>query len=535
MLLDKQRLGDDRLAQVGLALAAVATLVFTVVGAAVRPAMYSDSSFGFMVWDSMRRGSAFNFLVFPDAADIARDGTAFATTWTPGQYLLPGLLETMGLDLGVSIVVVVGLASALGLWGWYALYRTFGFSPRTCTAALLLIVFNRQFTLPFGIYNGGEVLIFGAIPWGFLLVWRLRALPWWSPLPLVAATAVMVFMKLSGIIFMGAAISAVVPSGRPPWINRDTVRKAVVAGGTLVACAALFQWAWLSRGWSVVQAVGQTDWSVLAKALPFTVSATWTSIFSFGGLFLYLFFFPGRQLLASDQVLNLLLVPPALATAAFVWWRLRRDYPDYVRFAFFATAAMIVFFVGLWLRGGDVSMEERHFRPISLLLTVGVVEAFLGARSRIVRGLFAAMAGLAALYGVASFVQHARTNLKDTLGTRGVRLHNTSAPVLDFLATVDKVDPDGTRPLFYVPMPEMALEPRNARIVSGLADFEPHAVLATQVRRGKVRRLYVALQKKLVDNGKADIILKSFTDIPADAWKKTTLGDFVVFAATPAP
>ena len=91
--------------------------------------------------------------------------------------------------------------------------------------------------------------------------------------------------------------------------------------------------------------------------------------------------------------------------------------------------------------------------------------------------------------------------------------------------------PDGSRPLVYVPAPEIALELRRARFIAAHADFEEVDLLRSRVYRGRVSRLYVVLQTRLVENGKADVILKSFADYPSDTWKRTSLGDFVVYFA----
>ena len=526
----------DPLARAFLGLIALATMVRAIVSVVVRPQMYSDSAFGFRVWDSMRQGGGFNHLLNADDADIARDIAYFKAVWTPGQYVFPGLFEWLGTDLGIAIAIVVTLCSALGLWGWYALYRTFGFSPRTSAVALLVVAFGRHFGLPFGIYNGGEVLLFAGIPWAFLLVWRLRDLPWRSVVPLVAAAGAIAFLKLSGIIFFGAAVSAIVPRRGQSLLGRETLHRAIVAAVVLGVSALLLQWAWVSR-WTAAQQPLSVDWSQLGPAVAYAISNTWTCIFGFGSLLKYLFFAPGRPLLTSDLPLNLALVIPALATGLFMWLQLRDRYADYARFTMLATAAVAVVFVLLLLRGSvlrmEPSMDERHFRPLALLLTVGLVEAFLGARSIAVRGLFFALAGLAIAYGLGSSAHHLRTNLADPLGSRGVRLHNLPPAALAFLRSIDRPDADGDRPLILVPNPEVALEVRNARVLLTHADFETAESLAAQPRRGRVRRLYVLMDRAMERNGKAAILLKSLVDYPSDSWTRTEVGNFVVYSSTP--
>ena len=511
------------------------TLLYAVVALVVGPAMYSDSALGFRVWDSMRQGAGFNQMLNVEPADIARDRTYFKAAWTPGQYLLPGALEALGLALGPAIVVVVTVASLLGLWGWYALYRAFGFSARTSAIALLVIACGRNFALPFGTYNGGEVLVFAGLPWGLLVVWRLRDLRWSSIPVLLATIAGVVFLKLSGIIVMGAAVAGVVPSAGQPLLGRETLRRALVAAATLVLGFLLLQWAWVSRGWTAVEPSAGAGWSQVGPSVALAIASTWSAIFGFGSLVQYVFFFPGRALLETATPINVALVVPALATLAFLWLRLRRDYADYLRFALIVAGLVTGFLLLLLVIGSPIGADERHFRPVALLLTVGVVEAFVGSRSLLARGIFAGLFAVSAAYGLGSRLQHVRTNLNDPLGTRGVRMHALTPPVRDFLRTIDRPDADGERPLIVVPAPEVALEIRHARILTTDADFQTPQQLAAEVRRGRVRRLYVLLPRALERNGKAAVILKSFADYPADAWKRTELGDTVVFASAPEP
>ena len=186
-------MGGRRTVAIGVAIAVGVTLVYSVLGAIVRPAMYSDSGWGFLGW-YLGQGLPFNTVPFIDRADLSRDIPGFASWWTPGQHLLPGLLERAGLELGLAMILLTGLFSLLGLGGWYALYRSFGFPATTSAIAIAAIALTRHVALPFGIYTGGEVLLFGTAPWFLLAVWRLRGFagrrsrsccsapqPWCSP------------------------------------------------------------------------------------------------------------------------------------------------------------------------------------------------------------------------------------------------------------------------------------------------------------------------------------------------------------------
>ena len=95
-------MGGRRTVAMGVEIAVGVTLVYTVLGAIVRPAMYSDSGWGFLGW-YLGQGLPFNTVPFIDRADLSRDIPGFASWWTPGQHLLPGLLERAGLELGLAM------------------------------------------------------------------------------------------------------------------------------------------------------------------------------------------------------------------------------------------------------------------------------------------------------------------------------------------------------------------------------------------------------------------------------------------------
>ncbi|MDP3243392.1 MAG: hypothetical protein Q8M69_23440, partial [Reyranella sp.] len=177
----------------------------------------------------------------------------------------------------------------------------------------------------------------------------------------------------------------------------------------------------------------------------------------------------------------------------------------------------------------SISFDERHFRIPSLLLFVGVVQAFTASRSWLLRISFVAVAGLACLYGVTSFVTRTVANSHYAIGDRGFRHMNASAEAVAFIRSIDLAGPDAKKTLIFLPSPEIALEVRNARNWSNQADFDTLEMLKSQVYRGRVDRLYVLVQKRLLANGKADAILRSFVDYPIDRWTMVPLGDLVCF------
>lgn len=163
----------------------------------------------------------------------------------------------------------------------------------------------------------------------------------------------------------------------------------------------------------------------------------------------------------------------------------------------------------MWLTGASINLEERHFPIPSLLLFVGILEAFTTSRSWLLRTSFVVVAGMACLYGLTSFAARTVANSHYPMGDRGFRQINASMEAIDFIRTIDLAGPDPKKTLIFLPSPEMALEVRNARNWSNHADFEPLEVLKSRVHHGRVDRLYVFVQKRLLSNGQADAILRT--------------------------
>jgi hypothetical protein len=504
--------------------------VYSSVAMIVRTSMYSDSGWGFLVWDAMRRGAPFNHGMAPDPANIAQDVTGFMTWWSPGQYWLPGLLELIGLDLGQAIVATVALASGLGLAGWYRLYSGFGFPRRTAAITVAMIACTRFYGLPFGIYNGGEVLIFAVAPWVIYALWRigdvhLRHIP-----VMVLGIAILFFAKLTGVVLGGAVIAGLVLKPGEGWLARATLRRGIVGALAVTIFSAAFYYCWLLRG--PTPATGGLGINLLGlpAQLAFSINAVWSSSLSVGDLASYLLVHPNRPILGSLDLFNFVSVPFALAAVALVWSRLGSEFGRYRLFFAVTAAAYITVLMLLSVRGAAIGRAERHLRPISLMLLIGMVQVSVGLQNRLARHSLAVAAVVFTLYGLASFASHSIANAKRPLDWRGLRHPIADQAALNTLQRIDVTLSDGSRPVVLVPSPEIGLVLRNSRVLAIHADFESSETLGRRVYRGRVGRIYVLVQTKLVVSGKADIILLSFKDYRRDMWKPEAVGSFTLFA-----
>jgi hypothetical protein len=523
---------EKRIVRMCGAAALAVTLVYTIAGAIIRPAMFSDSAWGFLGWDR-GTGLPFNYAASINLANIATDTVTFSSWWSPGQHLVPGLLELAGLPLGLAIIVVVALSSLLGLAGWYTLYRSFGFPAASSAIAVAIIAFARHFALPFGIYNGGEILVFGVAPWFLLAVWRLRRLGWSAILPLIVGLAAMMFAKLSGLLIAVSAIGAAVLAPVGPWLSRDRIQRAVVATVALGLFGVIFYIGWFTRGGTPVSSGEPAwPWQYVAGYAAYVTSAAVGAAFSFGDLAAFLFLNPDRRVFASAFPMYWLMLPAALAVAAFTAARLREKHAEYLRFVLFLWLALAVFLVAATARGSDLGVEDRHLRIVSLALLVGIVQAARSTPNRWLRATFAAVVLVSSLYGIASAVEHAHTNLGRPLGSRGFRHQTADAAVLAYIRSIDDATTDRRSTLIFVTSPEIALEVHNARVMGNHADFDTAEKLRNRLNHGQVPRLYVLVPQSLIGNGKAEAILRSLVDYPYDKWKATPVGSFVSFVQT---
>ena len=485
--------------------------------------MYSDSAYGFLVWDSMVRGAAFNRWLLPDFGDIARDQSLFMAVWSPGQYLLAGPLEWAGLGLGAAMNVVTTVFAALGLVGWYRFYRSWNFPSASAVLAIAITAGSRHFALPFGIYNGGEVLLFGGMPWFLLLLRRCAALAPRQALTLLAALVAVAFLKLSGIVFAVSALAALVIYDLWP-LHAIKWRRPLTAALLVSVFMAAFYFFWISKGWTAIDAKNGGAWASLPLRFLEGWAAATMAMFSLGDLAARILQRPGQQMLQNLDSIYLIASVPALALLVWSGRRLRASQADYLRFAGAVAVFYVLAMALIYAKGGALLMEDRFYRPLALVLLVGVVHAVSSARPAI-RLPLGALAAATMVYGVSSYVVRLQHNLHAPLGSRGFHHGTLTADGLALmrreLGTGDK------EAVIWTMMPEIALEARPGR---ALVNAELEGQLGVRIYKGRASQVLVFVDDKMIKDGKAEIVLKSFVDYDRAKWVATKAGDTTLFA-----
>ncbi len=512
-----------------------------VVFFVLRPSINNDAGVGFEILQSMARGGGFNLQIQPSQEDIARDSSSFLAAWSPSQYLLPGLAQRAGFDLGHAIAVVVAACSILGLWGWWRLYRSWGFSGQVALASCLIVALTRHFSNPFYEYNGTDVILFAAAPWGALWLWNSRRQPWTVRFVVTAAVvAMLTFAKLSGIVLGGALVcglAAACLDNGAAWTVRlfDWRRVGALAGWMLPAGLAALMVAvlvyafWITRGWTALDHPKGAGLS-LAK-IYFPMVSTLVSAFSIGDAIGFLLMNPGRKLIEEPDVVYAGLLP---ICAVAVWYVGRVVAPrlgEVWAFIVGTCVPYLIFFI-FYLAAGALYLDDRYFRPISLMMLPCLIFAAIGGRSRLFRHLTLATAVLACLYGAGSTVQHIVGIRERPVGALGFRHGFASAKLLEQLnASNLPTGAQGNGRVVYVASPELAVEVRDGRVIATVANFEALEVAHWRKFKGRARELVLYLPTTFLRNGKADAIRKAFVDYDFDKWTRSDIDDrFVRFS-----
>ncbi len=442
-------------------LACILSGLLTVVSVLFPPILKYYPGMGMQEWRTLAQGGSANSVVAPDPADISRDRTKFTAWWSPGQYLIPGVLTTFGLRLGTALSITAGLSLLCCLLGWIRVFRHFAFSDQAATFGVACLSTFRYSTLPFGNYNGGEILLQGITPWLILAACRV---PVASALRAagLAGLAMLIgfFAKLTGVLVACAALTA----GSIAALRRlRRITTGMVAGavGTIFALG-LLEAVWFSRGATPASGAG---WPFQFSNVIFAAGAPLGAGVSWGDMLESILFHPGWPRLPDQFPFVWFFLPMVVFEYGIVWdSRMRanrmgapggsevtqaersevtqaersevtqaersevtqaersevtqaeRSEVTQAKLSELIAITACVYAICaltigvLYMRRAAISLDERHFRSAGTLIFVCV----LGVADRLQRGSavrFAVFAfcSLMSLYGVLSFVNRVRS------------------------------------------------------------------------------------------------------------------------------
>jgi hypothetical protein len=302
-----------------------------------------------------------------------------------------------------------------------------------------------------------------------------------------------------------------------------------MAFGALGASAALtlVYVLWLARGPS---AVGGSNGEGVVANIAFMLLAPWTAGLSLLDLLFRIFLFPSSEILSGPGATVWLLAPFAGLIAAMLF--LDRDERDVGVQAWlsFATVFCVLFgsvLLVMMLGLAGISMEERHVRPMGVVILVSLVVVAMtaqrhGWRRWVVAGLCAIMAS----YGLGSFAFRALNAYQADAydAPSGMQQAIVDPPALEFLRAA--YAQEGRDALFVIPSPEIALAlPVGARIIATHLDFTPESDIARLKFRGVIPgTVFVVMQSRLLPTAKGQALLAAFADYDLSRWQIRSFG-----------
>ena len=508
------------------ALAFILVGLLTIVSLLNPPGLNFDPGIGMLEWRTLVEGGPVNSITDPDPADISKDRSRLITWWSPGQYVIPGALTTLGFRLGPALSITAGLCLLSCLLGWIRVFKHFAFSTQAAFIGVVLLSLFTYSTMSFRIYNGGDVLLQGIMPW---LVMAGRLVPpagaFRAVLLAVLAILMGFFAKLTGIPVAAAALAA----GSMVYLarfRRITLGMVGGASGAVLAVGLLYA-AWFSRGSTPASG---TRWLLQLNKAFFVAADPWGAGISWMDTWDWLW-------TRNPSWVVWFLLPPAIFFSSVILWGLknnlngRREVNDLILFTLSFYVVFVFILEVLYMHSGAISLEERHFRPAGVLILIcalGVADRLSG-RS-IVRAAVFGVSALMAVYCGFDFITRARASSPQDVDPYS-RTHQFKVDplALDFARGV--FAREGRNAVFFLPFPDAASAlPRGARFLTSSLDAESVSFLAARKYAGRARGgVYVLMRTRIAQSAKGKLLLREFTDYSPDGWSSRQFGNTTVF------
>ncbi|WP_316851309.1 hypothetical protein [Pedobacter agri] len=480
--------------------------------------MYNDSALGFITMKSMLSGAPFNYTSTVSLESINKCQLAFNSTWAPGQYLIPMIfIKCVGLNIGESIIVTNFLMNVSGLFGFYFLFLALKFDRTAILTTLIIIVCQRFYSISYSLYNGGETILFGTLPWILLCLTSLKYNRVIDFFYFILLCYIGFLAKFSFIIVALALTVFLISRNLKSFqkaLSNDILLASIKHGLIFIIFFIICYLTFINKGLYDQQTF--TFNFSLTNSL-FVLAEPLGSILSLDDIYQRLFEFPGYNIPET----NLSFIKPAyyFIIAIISILSINQVLNISVSYQYksllmsFLITFVVIFLIFYNKKEITSSMEMRHFRSVGFLMLPGLVTYLKDNRKTFLAYLLFLIIGISNIYGITSFLQREKGLLQNSfVGYNGFRHAIIDESTLIFLKRLDKKI--SKESLIYVPDAALALEFDNLSTLISHADFEDLSDLKTRKYLGKVPKLYVVLQTRFGEIGKQEAILGSFKDYP---------------------
>jgi hypothetical protein len=494
----------------------VVPVVLFIVSLSIPPTIQWDSANGLIVLRSMLEGGSFNILAEPDYADISRDVATFLSLWTPGQYIVPGVFVWFGTNYGLALSLTTLIATLIGVIGWAQVARSFAVTPFVFILFVSGLVSFRFATFAFRNYHGGEILLFAAAPW------TLYVLQWGVDKPLLICVAIsllsaalLFFAKLTGLICFAANVLAISLLS----VAREGRLTSSILGmwAASAISAMLFLTFWPARDWGPASASWLDIW--------FPVTGTALSGFSAISLFYSCFQYLSKLISFDPYAVDrsyYVLGPLSLLFIIWVWFRLRDTrYRCMANFLFAIVAIYTIALIAIFFFTNTIyHFEERHLRYSGIIFFLLFLVAMDEWRVSVAKSCAVLVVSAFAAYGLISYARGAlelRGAYYDPLTATSQR--DEPPVVLEYLRSEMK-EHSWQRPIAMLLTPKAAIALPGFRIL--VADNLP--------KGGRADKIFVIVQEKMLSNGTAEMLVRTFSDYEFGSWSETRIDGMVVYS-----
>ncbi len=482
-----------------LAIACVSCLLVSV-------STFPDSGWGFLSWKNTLHGGGFNLLPEPDPDNLAKDTYTFLTWWSPGQYLVPGgSASFIGQKIGWGMVFTSIIFTLSGVVGCYFLFGKLQFNRLTTLLSILVLCCQVQTLLPFLVYNGGEVLIFGVAPWFWYCCIDFK--PKISRLLLLVVLSWIGFVAKSSFLLVTFCGFLFIFLG---WIRkRNTFKElatktiALFIAGLLVIVPIYFLF--LQKGNNPSSAAEGFGFSWLnlfyPAAIPLLTAFSADEVFN---TFVHPYYI--NSLPTTDAIfygLGFLLIIFVLSRIYFN----RIGSVAYRWLLFTAYLFFTGFFVLQYCRHAAISMEGRHFRILGLLFLPGAVQLILQVKIISLKKAWQLAVLVLCLFGWTNFYFRVKARSKQTPSAiTHVVQDLVDAETLAKIHQLDAQFPQ--QALFVLISPEIAMEiDQNRTLVLPFNTMTPKSENPSY--NGRVKKLFLIVPANIAANSTTKQLIKA--------------------------
>lgn len=445
----------------------VILILLTAAGYWVPLVLGEDPGFGLSVWIDMLKTGSFNTLFIPASTNIAENHALFLTWWSPGQYMVPGVIsQVLNISLGMAGLWATLLFSIAGLLGWYYVYRQFEFDKTTIALCIFFITTSRLFTINFLNYTGGELLLFGSQPWTIWYFLKYRHRPFSLFAGLLALSLFSFLLKSAYTIGFAAlcgcaGIAFLRDFSKSRKLLIPSFWTALAVGMCMVCYLAITQLGFINLGTSPITSTSQPfkiSWSSF-ETLTYPLTH-WFSIAEIYPQLLLRMDFPGW-----GHVIYYVLMAIGLLGLIRVMMKTGYEEARWIFMGFYLVYCGI--FLLLYNKGAEISVEYRHTKVVAYLF-LPLLLVNLRKRQPAGKWVFFLLIILNTGYGLATFMlKKFEIKNESATGSSGFALRHANSEDLAFIHAVDQAEN-----ILYFTSGSLNVDATKARKLVGSIDFK---------------------------------------------------------------